>query len=44
VLDLGVDTSTPTDEMFSNMVVTLAQRERRIIGERTTLPRRCLER
>ena len=35
VLDLGVDTSTPTGEMFANMMVTLAQWERRIIGERT---------
>ena len=35
VLDLNVDTSTPTGEMFANMLVTLAQWERRIIGERT---------
>jgi DNA invertase Pin-like site-specific DNA recombinase len=35
VLDLGVDTSTPTGEMFANMMVTLAQWERRTIGERT---------
>jgi DNA invertase Pin-like site-specific DNA recombinase len=35
VLDLKVDTSTATGEMFANMMATLAQWERRLIGERT---------
>ena len=35
VLDLGVDTSTPNGEMFANVMIALAQWERRLIGERT---------
>jgi DNA invertase Pin-like site-specific DNA recombinase len=35
VLDLGVDTSTPMGEALSNMAMTFAHLERRLIGERT---------
>lgn len=35
VLDLGVDTSTPNGELVANIVISIAQWERRIIGERT---------
>ena len=35
VLDLGVDTTTPTGELIANVMIVLAQWERRIIGERT---------
>jgi DNA invertase Pin-like site-specific DNA recombinase len=34
-LDVGVDTSTPSGEMFANINLTFAQYERRIIGQRT---------
>lgn len=34
-LDLNIDTSTATGEMMANMLATLAQWERRLIGERT---------
>lgn len=35
VLDLGVDTTTPNGELVANIMISLAQWERRIIGERT---------
>ena len=38
ILDLGVDTTTPSGEMIANVMATFAQFERRLIGERT--PRR----
>jgi DNA invertase Pin-like site-specific DNA recombinase len=34
-LDLGLDTTTPTGEMIANVMASLAQWERRLIGERT---------
>lgn len=34
-LDLGVDTSTPTGELIANIMVSVSQWERRIIGQRT---------
>jgi DNA invertase Pin-like site-specific DNA recombinase len=34
-LDLGVDLSTPAGEMLANVMVTFAQYERRLIGQRT---------
>lgn len=34
-LDLGVDTSTPAGELVANVMVSVAQWERRVIGERT---------
>jgi len=34
-LDLGVDTSTPSGEMMANVVISFAQYERRLIGQRT---------
>lgn len=34
-LDLGVDTSAPTGELLANIVMSVAQWERRAIGERT---------
>ena len=34
-LDIGVDTSTPNGELIANIIMSLAQWERRIIGERT---------
>lgn len=34
-LDLGVDTSTPTGELVANVMMAVAQWERRIIGQRT---------
>ena len=34
-LDLGVDTTTPAGEMMASVVATVAQYERRIIGQRT---------
>jgi len=35
ILDLGVDTSTPSGEMIANVMATFAQFERRLIGQRT---------
>src|SRR5262249_51473202 len=35
VLDLGVDTSTPSGEMLANVLASFAQFERRLIGQRT---------
>ena len=34
-LDLGIDTTTPVGEMMGTMVLSMAQYERRLIGERT---------
>src|SRR5207247_3737910 len=34
-LDLGVDTTTPSGELCANVLVSLAQWERRAIGQRT---------
>ncbi|HVD01938.1 MAG TPA: recombinase family protein [Candidatus Dormibacteraeota bacterium] len=34
-LDVGVDTSTPNGEMIAGILMTLAQWERRLIGQRT---------
>lgn len=34
-LDLGVDTSTPVGEYISNVILSTAQLERRLIGQRT---------
>lgn len=36
-LDIGVDTSSINGELIANIIMALAQWERRIIGERTTL-------
>jgi DNA invertase Pin-like site-specific DNA recombinase len=36
-LDLNIDTPTATGEMMANMLATLTQWERRLIGERTAL-------
>lgn len=35
VLDLGIDTTTPNGELVANIMISMAQWERRIIGERT---------
>ena len=35
VLDLAVDTTTPNGELVANIMISMAQWERRIIGERT---------
>lgn len=35
-IDLGVDTSTPTGELVANVMMSVAQCERRVIGERTS--------
>lgn len=35
-IDLGVDTSRPTGELIANVMMSVAQWERRIIGERTS--------
>lgn len=35
VIDLGVDTTTPNGELVANIMISIAQWERRIIGERT---------
>ncbi|HOY80606.1 MAG TPA: recombinase family protein [Rhodoglobus sp.] len=35
VLDLGVDTTTPNGELVANIMISMAQWERRIIGDRT---------
>lgn len=35
-IDLGVDTSTATGEMVANVMMAVAQWERRVIGERTS--------
>jgi DNA invertase Pin-like site-specific DNA recombinase len=35
VLDLGVDTTTPSGELVANVMVSVAQWERRAIGQRT---------
>jgi DNA invertase Pin-like site-specific DNA recombinase len=34
-LDLGVDTSTPAGEMLSSVLMSFAQYERRLVGQRT---------
>jgi DNA invertase Pin-like site-specific DNA recombinase len=34
-LTLGVDTSTPSGELMANVLATVAQFERRLIGQRT---------
>lgn len=34
-IDLGVDTSSPTGELVANVMMSVAQWERRVIGERT---------
>lgn len=36
VLDLGVDTSTASGELVANVIMAVAQWERRVIGERTS--------
>lgn len=36
-LDIGIDTSTINGELIANIIMALAQWERRIIGQRTTL-------
>lgn len=35
ILDLGVDTTSPSGEMLANVMATFAQFERRLIGQRT---------
>jgi len=35
VLDLGVDTTTPAGEMVASVMMSVAQWERKIIGQRT---------
>jgi DNA invertase Pin-like site-specific DNA recombinase len=35
ILDLGVDTSSPSGEMLANVLASFAQFERRLIGQRT---------
>ena len=35
ILDLGVDTTTPSGEMIANVMAIFAQFERRLIGQRT---------
>ena len=35
-IDLGVDSSTPTGELVANVMMSVAQWERRVIGERTS--------
>ena len=35
ILDLGVDTTTPSGEMIANVMATFVQFERRLIGQRT---------
>jgi DNA invertase Pin-like site-specific DNA recombinase len=35
-IDLGVDISTPTGELVANVMMSVAQWERRVIGERTS--------
>lgn len=35
LLDLGIDTTTPTGELMGNIVASTAQYERRLIGQRT---------
>lgn len=35
-IDLGVDTSTPTGELVANVMMSVAQWEHRVIGERTS--------
>ena len=43
VLDLGVDTTTATGEMVANILASLAQFERRLIGERTSAALQALK-
>lgn len=43
VLDLGVDTTTPNGELIANIMIALAQWERRIIGERTKAALRAVQ-
>lgn len=35
LLDLGVDTTTPSGELVANVIAAVAQNERRLIGQRT---------
>lgn len=44
VLDLGVDTSTPSGEMMASIMATFAQYERRLIGQRTSAALQQLKR
>lgn len=43
-IDLGVDTSTPTGELVANVMMSVAQWERRVIGERTSLAMQAAKR
>lgn len=43
-IDLGVDTSTPTGELVANLMMSVAQWERRVIGERTSLAMQAAKR
>lgn len=43
-IDLGVDTSTPTGELIANVMMSVAQWERRVIGERTSAALQSLKR
>jgi DNA invertase Pin-like site-specific DNA recombinase len=44
VLDLGVDTSTPSGEMMANVMASFAQFERKLIGQRTSAALQALKR
>jgi DNA invertase Pin-like site-specific DNA recombinase len=43
VLDLGVDTSTATGELIAHVMASLAQFERRLVGERTSAALQALK-
>lgn len=43
-IDLGVDTSTPTGELVANVMMSVAQWERRVIGERTSVAMQAAKR
>lgn len=44
VMDLGVDTSTPSGEMMANVMASFAQFERKLIGQRTSDALQALKR
>jgi DNA invertase Pin-like site-specific DNA recombinase len=43
-IDLGVDTSTPTGKLVANVMMSVAEWEREIIGERTSLAMQAAKR
>ncbi|WP_241973110.1 recombinase family protein [Cryobacterium sp. TMT2-14] len=43
-IDLGVDTSTPTGKLVANVMMSVAEWEREVIGERTSVAMQAAKR